>query len=185
MTRTSENKLEDVVKGIKIEDSNDAIELIKANKVKKTLANEKKRLKEINKCLSPDCEGNFSDFEVDRFLQKGRKSYRLECEKCHRMHRLLVIYNDEPGLEEGEITITPLEYAWRTSHPAKMTENQLKTWVADEADKVVGNRSVYIRRDEQLIIRTLEMINVRLEKVEEQLSKAENLLKSLKKDLDK
>ncbi|MDH7506206.1 MAG: hypothetical protein QHH15_00260 [Candidatus Thermoplasmatota archaeon] len=187
MTGTSERKLEDVVKDIKIEDTQDAIELIKAKKVKRTLENERKRLRDINKCLSPDCDGSFGDFEIDRLLQKGRKSYRLECEKCHRMHRLLIIYNDEPGLEEGEITITPLEYAWRTNHPAKMTEEQLSIWVNDESEKVVENRSVYMRRDEQLLIRTLNMVRQKVDeliKTNKQLDKKNRELESRLKKVE-
>jgi hypothetical protein len=171
MTKTSEkneNKkdeeisLNKLVGKISEDESDEAIEMIKARKVKSVLDNEKKRLKSLNKCTTPNCKGKLEGFDVNKFLMKGRKSYRLECDKCHRLHRLLIVYPDEPGLCTGELKIIPLEYAWRTNHPAIMTEEQLDIWMADEEKRVLDNKSNYVKRDDQLVIRSIAMMNRKL-----------------------
>ena len=167
MTKTSEKlenekeekiNLDKIIENIPDKESDEAIEMIKAKKVKSILDGEKKRLKDLNKCTTPNCKGKLEGFDINKFLMKGRKSYRLECTKCHRLHRLLVVYNDEPGLCTGDLKIIPLEYAWRTNHPAKMTEEQLDIWMADEEKRVLDNKSNYVKRDDQLIIRSIAMM---------------------------
>jgi hypothetical protein len=171
MTKTSEkekkelNNLDSIIDKIPENEREDAIEIIKAKKAQAILDEEKAKLKKLNKCATPKCKGKLEGFDVNKFLMKGRKSYRLECNKCHRLHRVLVIYQDEPGLCSGELSVTPLEFAWRTNHPSKMTDDQLTVWLDDEDKKVIDNKSNYIKRDDQLVIRSLAMINRKLSKV--------------------
>ena len=69
-----------------------------------------------------------------------------------------------------------MEFAWRTNHPSKMTEQQLTMWLDEESKRIVKNKSEYIRRDEQLMLRILDMVNKKIDKV---LKENQNLKKQI------
>ncbi len=177
MTKNSElDKLDEFLNKNPDTNEDEAIEIIKARKVKRVLEDEKKRLNKENRCLTPQCKGKLVDFNAEKYLIKGKKSYRLECDTCHRLHRLKVFYPDEPGLSTGEIILTAMEFAWRTNHPSKMTEDQLTIWLDEESKRIVKNKSEYIRRDEQLMLRILDMVNKKTNKI---LKENQNLKKQI------
>lgn len=163
--------LNSIIKDIPENKEEKAIEMIRAKKAKKLLDNDKKKLRSLNKCLVKDCNGKLKDFNEEKYLQQGRKNYRLECAECGMLHRMSVFFRDAPGLCEGEITIRTLEFSHRVGHPAKLNDKDLSAWLETEEKKVLDNRSEYQRRDEQIIIRCMNMINKKIDKLIEVMEK--------------
>lgn len=130
------------------------IKELENKKIQLHINEETKKIKSI-KCKS--CDTNLKLKPKD-IMKKGRVAKMVACPKCEMMNRVLIVYENNPEVAEGLIQITAQEYAWETLAPSNFNEKHIKKWIAEENKRIINNMSRFPRREEQILVRALDIL---------------------------
>lgn len=135
------------------EEADEVIEIAKQKKAELKLKEQEKEIRKIKCKCGKSLKVNPKDF----MIADKSKAKRYTCDKCQLQSKVQITYNGEPGEVEPDIKINRLQKAWVEMHPSKLSDKQLCEWVADENESIKKNRSKFPRREDQLMIRALDL----------------------------
>lgn len=127
--------------------------IAESKKIEFHLKDEAKKIRAI-KC---SC-GNSLKLKPKEFMVTDKsKAKKIECSKCHRYTRVQIQYKGNPENTEAIIKIKAGNFAWESDVPGSLSDENLVKWIAEEEEKIKNNQSSFIRREEQILVRCINL----------------------------
>jgi RNase P subunit RPR2 len=135
---------------------------------KKVHKSELKKIKDL-KCIK--CGTPFK-LPAKTFEDHRSKSIIEVCKKCDIQNRIGVRYHrDENGIRIAEYKQTLRGYPWETKLPGMFNGDETKKWVEDEDRRIQQNNSRYLRREDQIQVRALQLALDEIDKLKKEIKK--------------
>ena len=136
------------------EEADEVIEIAKQKKAELKLKEQEKEIRKIKCKCGKSLKVNPKDF----MIADKSKAKRYTCDKCQLQTKVQVTYKGKPGEVEPDIRISRLQKAWATVPPSKLSDDQIKEWIANESENIKNGKSKFPKKDDQIRIRALDLV---------------------------
>ena len=119
---------------------------------------EKEDIKNIKLIKCKKCKKSLK-IDPKIFMESKKNRAIIEtCKNCDMQNRIQVKFQqDINGLIHANISQNLRGYSWVENAPFKFSDDELRKWVAEENGKILDNKSSFQRREEQILVRALNL----------------------------
>jgi transposase-like protein len=135
------------------EEADKAIQIATQKKAELKIKEQEKEIRKI-KCKC----GRSLKVNPKEFMKEDKsKAKRYTCDKCQLQTKVQVTYRGKPGEVEPDIKINRLGKAWANLPPSKLSDDQIKEWIANETENIKKGKSRFPKKEDQIQIRALDL----------------------------